>query len=41
MADPTARALRLLSLMQGRRDWAGADLAARLDVSLRTLRRDV
>src|SRR3954452_5401961 len=41
MADPTARALRLLSLMQGRRDWAGADLAARLGVSLRTLRRDV
>jgi predicted DNA-binding transcriptional regulator YafY len=41
MADPTSRALRLLSLMQGRRDWAGADLADRLGVSLRTLRRDV
>src|SRR4051794_28895574 len=41
MTDPTHRTLRLLSLMQGRRDWAGADLANRLDVSLRTLRRDV
>ncbi|MCZ2826775.1 MULTISPECIES: helix-turn-helix transcriptional regulator [unclassified Modestobacter] len=41
MVDPTSRALRLLSLMQGRRDWAGADLAGRLGVSLRTLRRDV
>ena len=41
MADPTSRALRLLTLMQGRRDWSGADLAARLGVSLRTLRRDV
>jgi predicted DNA-binding transcriptional regulator YafY len=41
MTDPTSRALRLLTLMQGRRDWAGADLAARLGVSLRTLRRDV
>jgi predicted DNA-binding transcriptional regulator YafY len=41
MTDPTHRTLRLLSLMQGRRDWAGADLADRLGVSLRTLRRDV
>src|SRR4051812_49513343 len=41
MTDPTHRTLRLLSLMQGRRDWAGADLADRLDVSIRTLRRDV
>ena len=41
MTDPTSRALRLLSLLQGRRDWAGADLADRLGVSLRTLRRDV
>lgn len=41
MADPTARTLRLLTLMQGRRDWSGADLADRLGVSLRTLRRDV
>ena len=41
MTDPTHRTLRLLSLMQGRRDWAGADLAARLGTSVRTLRRDV
>ncbi|MBB3678277.1 helix-turn-helix transcriptional regulator [Modestobacter versicolor] len=41
MTDPTHRALRLLTLLQGRRDWAGADLADRLGVSVRTLRRDV
>ncbi|MGY1742548.1 MULTISPECIES: helix-turn-helix transcriptional regulator [unclassified Blastococcus] len=41
MADTGNRTLRLLSLMQDRRHWAGADLAERLDVSLRTLRRDV
>jgi predicted DNA-binding transcriptional regulator YafY len=41
MTDPTSRALRLLALMQGRRDWAGSALADRLGVSLRTLRRDV
>jgi len=41
MTDPTSRALRLLTLLQGRRDWAGADLADRLGTSLRTLRRDV
>jgi len=41
MADTTARALRLLSLLQRRRYWPGAELAARLQVSDRTLRRDV
>ncbi|MCW2763480.1 MAG: putative transcriptional regulator [Marmoricola sp.] len=41
MADTGNRALRLLSLMQSRRNWVGADLAARLGVSVRTLRRDV
>jgi predicted DNA-binding transcriptional regulator YafY len=41
MADTGNRTLRLLSLMQTRRNWAGADLARRLGVSLRTLRRDV
>jgi predicted DNA-binding transcriptional regulator YafY len=41
MTDPTHRTLRLLSLMQGRRDWSGAGLADRLGVSVRTLRRDV
>ena len=35
------RMLRLLSLLQKHRYWPGAELAERLDVSLRTLRRDV
>lgn len=38
---PTARHLRLLSLLQTRRDWPGALLADRLEVSHRTIRRDV
>jgi predicted DNA-binding transcriptional regulator YafY len=33
--------LSLLSLLQTRRDWAGAELAGRLEVSGRTIRRDV
>lgn len=33
--------LRLLSLLQSHRDWSGADLAERLEVSTRTLRRDI
>src|SRR4051794_2699195 len=41
MADTTARTLRLLSLLQRRRYWPGPDLAARLEVSDRTLRRDI
>ncbi|GAA1624783.1 helix-turn-helix transcriptional regulator [Georgenia ruanii] len=41
MSDPTARALRLLSLLQTHRFWSGPELAARLEVSDRTLRRDV
>lgn len=41
MADPSARTLRLLSLLQARRYWSGPDLAGRLGVSVRTLRRDV
>jgi predicted DNA-binding transcriptional regulator YafY len=41
MADTGSRTLRLLSLMQSRRHWSGADLADRLGISLRTLRRDV
>src|SRR5690349_19812001 len=41
MADTSARTLRLLSLLQGRRYWPGAELAGRLGVSPRTLRRDV
>lgn len=41
MADTTARALRLLSLLQTHRFWPGDELADRLGVSARTLRRDV
>ena len=33
--------LRLLSLLQTHRFWSGTDLADRLEVSDRTLRRDV
>ncbi|MFJ6675473.1 helix-turn-helix transcriptional regulator [Actinosynnema sp. NPDC091369] len=35
------RMLRLLSLMQGRRDWTGPELAERLGVTDRTVRRDI
>ena len=41
MKETSARLLRLLTLLQTRREWAGADLAARLGVSTRTVRRDV
>lgn len=41
MLETSARLLRLLSLLQVRRDWSGADLATRLDVDVRTVRRDV
>jgi predicted DNA-binding transcriptional regulator YafY len=37
----SARLLQLLSLLQARRDWPGAELADRLQVSGRTIRRDV
>jgi predicted DNA-binding transcriptional regulator YafY len=37
----SGRLLRLLSLLQVRRDWPGNALAQRLDVSPRTVRRDV
>jgi predicted DNA-binding transcriptional regulator YafY len=40
-ADPTERALQLLSLLQTHRFWPGEELTARLGVSARTLRRDV
>jgi predicted DNA-binding transcriptional regulator YafY len=39
--DTSARLLALLSLLQGRRDWSGAELAERLGVGPRTVRRDV
>jgi predicted DNA-binding transcriptional regulator YafY len=41
MLETSARLLRLLSLFQGKRYWSGADLAERLEVTSRTLRRDV
>ncbi|MFC4118071.1 helix-turn-helix transcriptional regulator [Nonomuraea zeae] len=41
MPKTSARLLQLLSLLQARRDWPGALLAERLDVSPRTVRRDV
>jgi predicted DNA-binding transcriptional regulator YafY len=41
MANTSSRALRLLSLLQNHRYWPGAELAGRLGVSPRTLRRDV
>ncbi len=37
----SSRLLTLLSLLQGRRDWPGAELADRLEVSPRTIRRDI
>ena len=37
----SARLLELLSLLQGRRDWPGSELADRLEVSGRTVRRDI
>ena len=37
----SSRLLTLLSLLQGRRDWSGGELADRLEVSQRTVRRDV
>ncbi|MCG5435730.1 helix-turn-helix transcriptional regulator [Micromonospora foliorum] len=41
MSDTPARLLGLLSLLQTPREWPGSELATRLGVSLRTIRRDV
>ena len=41
MSDPAARLLSLLSLLQTPRDWPGSELAERLGVTGRTVRRDV
>jgi len=41
MAATTSRALDLLSLLQSHRQWSGAELAERLQVTARTLRRDI
>src|SRR3984885_3440525 len=41
MANTSSRTLRLLSLLQTQRYWPGLELAERLEVSARTLRRDI
>ena len=41
MANTSSRTLRLLSLLQTHRFWPGPELADRLEVSERTLRRDI
>ncbi|WSA18310.1 WYL domain-containing protein [Streptosporangium subroseum] len=41
MLETSARLLRLLSLLQQHRDWSGPQLADRLEVTVRTVRRDV
>ncbi|WP_027942739.1 helix-turn-helix transcriptional regulator [Amycolatopsis taiwanensis] len=41
MANTSTRTLRLLSLLQTHRYWPGTELAERLEVSVRTLRRDI
>ncbi|MFD8526018.1 helix-turn-helix transcriptional regulator [Streptosporangium canum] len=41
MSGTSARLLRLLSLLQTHHDWSGAELAGRLGVTTRTVRRDV
>ncbi|GAA1216446.1 WYL domain-containing protein [Kitasatospora nipponensis] len=41
MLETSARLLRLLALLQVRREWSGADLAERLQVDVRTVRRDM
>ena len=41
MTETSGRLLKLLSLLQTRRDWPGRELAERLGVSRRTIRRDV
>ena len=41
MANTSSRTLRLLSLLQTHRHWRGEELAERLEISVRTLRRDI
>lgn len=41
MSDTPARLLKLLSLLQTPREWPGSELASRLEVSARTIRRDI
>ena len=39
--DTSVRLLRLLSLLQTRREWSGLELAERLEVTTRTVRNDI
>lgn len=41
MSESAARLLRLLTLLQARSQWTGDELAQRLEVTERTLRRDI
>ena len=41
MPSTSARVLRLLSMLQVRREWSGTELSTRLEVDVRTIRRDV
>lgn len=41
MIDTSTRLLRLLSVLQSRRFWPGEELAARFEITPRTLRRDI
>src|SRR3954447_8263449 len=41
MLETSSRLLEVLSLLQARREWSGADLADRLEVGPRTIRRDI
>ncbi len=41
MVETSARLLRLLSLLEVKPEWPGAELAARLEITPRTLRRDI
>jgi len=41
MLETSSRLLRLLSLFQAQRYWSGSELSERLEVTARTLRRDV
>ncbi|WP_405102619.1 helix-turn-helix transcriptional regulator [Micromonospora sp. NBC_01412] len=41
MLETSARLLRLLGLLQTPREWSGAELAQRLEIDVRTVRRDI
>ena len=41
MLSTSARLLRLLTILQSRRSWTGAELTERLEITPRTLRRDM